>query len=115
MNEEAKFHWSEGMKYALEAMKALFILNGVSAISVLTFVGNTKSKSPYLIISMVVFGCGALCGAISMLMAYLAQLHYGKMQSKAQLIHNWAYVPPALGIALFLVGLCMAASGLWNG
>jgi hypothetical protein len=29
--EEQRFHWSEGNRYALEAMKALLWLNGVSA------------------------------------------------------------------------------------
>jgi hypothetical protein len=42
MLEEAKWHWAEGIKFALEATKTLFILNGAAAIAVLTFLGNTK-------------------------------------------------------------------------
>ncbi len=37
-DDETKWHWSEGMKYALEGIKTLFILNGAAAISILTFI-----------------------------------------------------------------------------
>ena len=44
MEDETRFHWSEGMKYVSEGVKALFLLNGAATISILTFVGNTKAS-----------------------------------------------------------------------
>jgi hypothetical protein len=38
--EEQRFHWSEGNKYALEAMKSLLWLNGGAAAVLLTFFGG---------------------------------------------------------------------------
>jgi hypothetical protein len=35
--EEQQWHWKEGNKYALEAMKALLLLNGGGALALLTF------------------------------------------------------------------------------
>ena len=53
MDEETKFQWAEGMKYALEGIKAIFVLNGAATVSILTFVGNTKTKSDFLVYAMI--------------------------------------------------------------
>ena len=103
MQDDTKFHLSEGMNFALEGMKTLFILNGASAISVLTFVGNTKSKSAYLIMSMSSFGLGALFAAISMAMAYITQLQYGGETTIAKGVHVSTYVIVVAGIIAFIV------------
>jgi hypothetical protein len=42
MNEEAKWHWAEGMKFALEAIKMLFLINGAAAVAMLTFIGTQR-------------------------------------------------------------------------
>jgi len=47
--DEAKWHWAEGMKFALEGVKLLFILNGATSVSILTFIGNFKIGSIQLI------------------------------------------------------------------
>ena len=67
MEEETKFHWAEGMKYVVEGIKALFILNGAATVSILTFVGNTKSKSELLVYAMICFAVGAATGPIAFL------------------------------------------------
>ena len=43
--DEAKWHWAEGMKFALEGFKLLFILNGAASISILTFIGKADSTT----------------------------------------------------------------------
>jgi len=40
MTEDAKWHWAEGNKYALEAAKAILLVNGAAAVATLTFIGN---------------------------------------------------------------------------
>ena len=48
MDEETKFHWAEGMKYALEGIKAIFVLNGAATVSILTFVVTPKPNQIFL-------------------------------------------------------------------
>lgn len=43
--DEAKCHWAEGMKFALEGVKLLSILNGAASVSLLTFIGNMRTGS----------------------------------------------------------------------
>ena len=124
MSETAKWHWAEGMKYALEGMKTLFILNGAAAVSILTFIGNVKSKSEFLIFAMLAFALGAASVIFTMLLAYLTQLHYGNANhsiSSNDLASTWntgvryhygVYVFMALGAVFFILGAVLAAIGL---
>jgi hypothetical protein len=113
MRNDSKFHWAEGMKYALEGMKTLFILNGASAISILTFVGNTKTKSALLVLSMTSFGAGALIAALLMAMAYFTQLQYGNNSATAHRTHYLTYICIIATVLCFMLGLGLAAFGLW--
>src|ERR1035441_7690900 len=75
--DDAKWHWAEGMKFALEGVKLLFILNGAASVSILTFVGNLKIGSIPLISAMLCFAFGAATTVPAMVFAYLTQLQYG--------------------------------------
>jgi len=120
--ESATYHWTEGMKYALEGIKLLFILNGASAVSILTFIGNAQASSRQLIISLVFFAMGAVSAVLTMVFAYLVQLHYGNAkQDEAASGTSWAvgarlhlcaYVFTVLGITFFFIGVCCTADGL---
>jgi hypothetical protein len=122
MEEETKFHWSEGMKYALEGITTLFVLNGAATISVLTFVGNTKSQSKMLIFGMVCFALGAATGPVALWLAYMTQLMYGNSArsqsgqgdrwSSASRYHSSAYLAVGFGLLMFLVGIALAGFGL---
>jgi hypothetical protein len=76
--EEQRYHWSEGNKYALEAMKSLLWLNGGSAAALLTLFGGTRPRlvTPYFGYSITSFGVGAACSVCLFVWAYLTQLHY---------------------------------------
>ena len=80
LNDASKFHWAEGMRYAHEAIKLLFVLNGASAVAILTFIGNAKIYSDAFILSMIFFALGSVAGISSMLLAYLTQLQYGNAE-----------------------------------
>ena len=118
--QQPEFHWGEGMKYALEGIKILFILNGAAAVSILTFVGNRESGTDELIYSMVLFSGGAATGPIALFFAYLTQLKYGNAEMSARNRgYSWAvgfhwvtYVVVFTGIALFLLGVACAGFGL---
>ena len=43
-NSQQIWHWDQGVKIATEATKMLFILNGASAVALLTFIGNNKTE-----------------------------------------------------------------------
>jgi hypothetical protein len=119
--EEAKWHWAEGMKYALEGIKLLFILNGAAAISILTFIGNTKAGSALLVSAMICFASGAAMTVVVMMTAYLTQLFYGNASMKqgvstsswpaAVKMHYAAYVFIVVSILCFAAGAILAACG----
>ena len=111
-DEDAKFHWSEGMKYAAEGIKAAFLLNGVAAISVLTVLGNVRSGDDRLVYSMMLFALGALLGPIAFLFAYLAQLQYGNARhGPAKSWHFATYAAVLCGMIAFAIGIGLAGRG----
>jgi hypothetical protein len=121
-----EWHWGEGTKFAAEAVKALFALNGASAVSILTFIGNTHADSNLLVCSLVCFAFGAFFAVPAFGTAYLTQLQYGNSEATAErgsgeaaLYHSAAarwhkatYRLVALGAGLFMAGIISAASGL---
>jgi hypothetical protein len=121
MEEETKFHWAEGMKYVAEGIKGVFLLNGAASISMLTFMGNTKTATGQLIIGLLSFAFGALAGPIAFCFAYLAQLHYGneprsgsKSWTTASKYHTATYWTVAIGMILFVIGIAFTSYGLWS-
>jgi hypothetical protein len=106
--EEQRYHWAEGNKYAIEAMKALLWLNGGSAAAMLAFFGaRARSITPVFGWSLVSFGFGAFLSVVLFVIAYFAQLNYGNngLTPSAWRLHHAAYYPLAGSIIAFLVGL----------
>jgi hypothetical protein len=123
-DNQANWHWTEGIRFALEGVKMLFMLNGAASISILTFIGNAKAGSSFLVEALVAFAFGASSTIPAMILAYLTQLHYGNASlgdtanlrtwRTAGKYHYWAYGFMALGLTCFLAGVALAATGLWN-
>lgn len=122
-------------EFAYIAIKSLLLLNGAAAISTLTFIGNADhagSLDKQLFLPLILFGIGALTGAFSAGMAYLAQLLFFHVADahtlhaleqgdppgrKGKAMRIGAEVFRALGIAsafagysLFIAGLLRAAA-----
>jgi hypothetical protein len=122
--EQANWHWAEGIKFALEGVKLLFVLNGAASVSILTFIGNARNGPRFLVGGLVAFALGAASTIPAMIFAYLTQLHYGNASlgdtaglniwKTAVKLHHWAYVFMALGLLCFLTGVGLAAFGLWS-
>lgn len=122
IEKDTKFHWDEGMKYALEAIKTLFILNRAAVASILTFIGNRKNGSDILVYSMGCFALGAAIAPISFVLAYLAQLNYGNSSEGGVTSEiewtdatRWNYSVYGLfipGIVFFVVGIFLAGVSL---
>lgn len=110
--EEQRYHWAEGNKYALEAMKALLWLNGGSAAALLTLFGGTRPRlvTPYFGFAILSFAVGAACSVILFVWAYATQLHYGNkgITKTGQWIHSGAYVVLLGALGGFLYGLWCA-------
>ena len=121
---QANWHWAEGMKFALEGVKLLFILNGAACVSILTFIGHMRTGSGLLVGSLIAFALGAANTIPAMIFAYLTQLHYGSAAfgpqysvgtwRRAVKLHHWAYTFAGLGLLCFLAGVALSALGLWN-
>ena len=93
MSEDAKYHWTEGFRFVTETIKSLFLLNGAATVSMLTFIGNSKSYSNSLILAMVFFAVGAHMAPMSFCCAYFTQLQYGNDNYPlAYKWHNATYV-----------------------
>jgi phosphoglycerol transferase MdoB-like AlkP superfamily enzyme len=120
MKDEAKFHWSEGIKLATEAIKMIFLLNGAATISVITFIGNLKQRSETLVFAMQLFAIGAALAPVALVLGYLTQLSYGNAEHATDPMANWkvagwihysVYVAVFLAWVLFLTGARYTAIG----
>jgi hypothetical protein len=128
VRDEVKWHWGEGAKYAVEAIKTLFIINGVAAVFILTFIGNVKSHDncgvaaagyKRVVVSMLCFGVGALTAVCTQASAYMTQFKYGNASQFSQepMAHRALWDKAATwhhgaGVFLFLAGVSFAAMGL---
>ncbi len=122
--DRAKWHWAEGMKFALEGVKLLFLLNGAASISILTFIGHMRNNAGLLVGALIAFSLGAASVVPAMIFAYLTQLHYGNAEHAtpynvgtwrtAVKLHYWAYAFMGLGLLCFLAGVVLASCGLWH-
>jgi hypothetical protein len=113
--EEQRWHWGEGNKYALEAMKALLWLNGGAAVALLTFFGaRPRLITPAFGEAIVSFGTGAALSVVLFVMAYLVQLHYGNegLTRLGRCLHWLAYIPLLGSLIAFLWGLRCAYSAI---
>jgi hypothetical protein len=111
--EEQRWHWAEGNKYALEAMKALLWLNGGAAAALLTFFGaRPRLITPDFGEAIVSFGFGAALSVLVFMMAYEVQRIYGNygITRFGQRIHMMAYLPLFGALIAFLWGLRCAYS-----
>jgi len=120
--DEAKWHWAEGMKFAQKGFELLFFLNGAASISILTFIGNTRTESKLLVWAIVCFAVGASLTIVLMTLAYFIQLSYGNASLNNSAVENtWAYAAkmhdaayPLIAVCIlsFVVGAILAADGL---
>jgi hypothetical protein len=113
--EEQRWHWGEGNKYALEAMKALLWLNGGAAASLLTFFGaRVRSVTAAFGEAIFSFGIGAAFSVALFIMAYGVQLHYANngITRTGQLFHKLAYIPLIASAVAFLWGIWCAYSSI---
>lgn len=116
MSEDAKWHWAEGNKYAVEAAKSILLVNGAAAVAMLTFIGTLKLQpTPTLIFSMVIFALAAVASALLFVIAYLTQLHYGNQNiERARRWHSKTYILLLIIVVLFISGISLAAHGFFN-
>jgi hypothetical protein len=116
--DRQQFHWSEGNKYALEAMKALLWLNGGSAAALLTLFGGARPRllTPDFGHSVLSFAIGTVLSVLLFAVGYLTQLAYGNfgLTKIGQTIHKAAYFILAGAVGAFLFGLWFAYSAVMS-
>lgn len=122
---ERAWHWEQGTKYAIEAMKALLAINGGAAVALLALAGNIgkaagnpASLASHLGNSLISFGAGALFAALAFVAAYLTQLQYGRGGENFRPASRWHFVSYALvvlSVSAFVCGLWFARKALLVG
>jgi len=118
MSDDQKWHWGEGTKYAIEGAKSVLLINGAAAISILTFIGNSKAHQIFLTVSIAIFALGALSSAMIFLSCYLTELEYGNAglntgQGRSNNWHKISYWAVGTSVVFFFFGMVTAAVGLW--
>ena len=115
MSDDQKWHWGEGTKYVIEGAKAILLINGAAAVSILTFIGNTKTYQILVTASIVLFAFGALASSMIFLFCYLTQLDYGNRsldtQGRSNKWHKGSYWAVGISVAFFFFGMVIAAVG----
>jgi hypothetical protein len=120
-----EWHWEQGTKYAVEALKALLVINGGAAVALLAFAGQISKNGGDLVStasrlgnSLLGFGLGALFAAMAFVAAYIAQLQYGRGGENycwAHLSHFAAYLWLIFSVAAFVTGLVFARAAILAG
>ncbi len=107
------------IQFAVEAIRAVILVNGGAAVAILAFLGNAASKSSSIQLDVVpisaalghfAFGLagGVACAAFS----YLAQLCYLQNWDRSgRALHATAIISCLAGLVLFLVGVLTASAG----
>src|SRR5262249_21037808 len=109
-DDDTKWHWQEGNKYAVEGIKTLLLLNGAPALGLLTFAGGHPGVSVGF--PLLCFGLGALFAGLVFIFAYTTQLYYGnKNWPRANIFHTVTYILILASVIGFVGGLF---SAWWN-
>lgn len=113
MTPNSEWHWEQGIKYAVEAIKTTLLLNGAAAIALMTFAG-THSITGGVKLAIFLFACGAMVSAVAFLAAYMTQLQYGnaevpgvdkgKIWRKAQRWNGVAGCLVIMSVVVFVTG-----------
>ena len=89
--EEAQFHWSEGNKFALEALKSILVINRTVAVGLIAFIGTQKPINTNLHVSVLSFLLGYISAMLALLTAYIANLRYANSHTKGAKSYDlWA-------------------------
>jgi hypothetical protein len=110
--DDQRHHWTEANKFALEAMKALLWLNGVS-VALLTLFGGSHQHpvTPDFGHAILTFAFGAAFSVFMFIWAYAVQLRFsrhGVPKKWGQWINFGSYLAMLGALGLFLYGLWWA-------
>src|SRR3954451_22982698 len=121
-----RYNIDNAIKYSIEAIKAVFIMNGAAAIALLAFLGSYASKDdPIFQVSiegmkdaLICFGFGALLGGLTFFLAYIAQIFFaatnsGEMRTWPAELFRWsAAICFIFATIAFGAGVYVAANAL---
>jgi hypothetical protein len=125
-NDWQRYNIDQAIKYSIEAIKSVLLMNGAAAIALLAFLGaNASKEDPQVEVSielfklaLMCFGGGAsLCG-LTFLFAYLTQLFFAGINSSethvwpANIFRLLAVICLISAIVMFGFGVYLAAEGL---
>ena len=84
-----RYNIDQAIRYSIEAVKSVLLLNGAAAIALLAFMGANAGKEDPLVevsielfkLALMCFGGGASLCALTFLFAYIAQLFFAGIHS----------------------------------
>ena len=121
-----RYNIDQAIKYSIEAVKSVLLMNGAAAIALLAFMGANAGKEDPLVevsieifkLALMCFGGGASLCALTFLFAYIAQLFFAGINSSethvwpANLFRLLALICFVSAIVMFGVGVYVAAEAL---
>ena len=117
----SEWHWENAIKYSVEGIKTVLLLNGAAAIAVMTF-ANTHKFSSRLIAALLLFAVGAMLSAVAFVCAYRTEIGYGNalypgadriaLWKKAQTWNAYTLGILFLSISMFAIGVALGAFAL---
>ena len=121
-----RYNIDQAIKYSIEAVKSVLLMNGAAAIALLAFMGANAGKEDPLVevsielfkLALMCFGGGASLCALTFLFAYIAQLFFAGINSSethvwpANLFRLLAMICLVSAIVMFGVGVYVAAEAL---
>jgi hypothetical protein len=118
-----EWHWGNAVKYSVEGIKTVLLLNGAAAIALMTF-ANTHPLSRWGFAALLVFAFGAMLSALAFTCAYRTEQGYGNalypganridLWNKAQKWNAYTIWTVLLSVLMFFAGAVMGAWALAN-
>lgn len=103
------------------ALKSCVIMNGGAAVALLAFIGSVWNKSTdievlkLLLISMILYVAGVLCGVVASGLTYLGQTKYAEQKMKSgNIIRGITISIVIISYLVFLAGSVLAFCAFWE-
>jgi hypothetical protein len=121
---------TSAFEFSRDVIKALTLVNGGAALSLLTFYGNLSIKATSSIVAhdikkvaflgLLSFAIGVLFAVVSGSLAYFTQLvwgvatnDYNQKVKSASRFHVWGLIFAALSVLAFVVGISLSGTALF--
>lgn len=121
---------TSAFEFSRDVIKALTLVNGGAALSLLTFYGNLSVKASNSILAhemkltaflgLLSFSIGVFFSLVTGCLAYFTQLTWGvaaddyaQKEKLAARFHYWGIISATLSVLAFIAGICLSGTALF--